>query len=132
VTSRTVKAGVLYFLVSFAAGFLLGALRTVYVVPQLGARSSELLELPIMLGACLLAARWVTRRLGVPPVFAARLGMGLLALALMVLAELTLVLALRGMTFAQYLASRDPVSGTAYYVALAIFALLPLAVNRRT
>jgi hypothetical protein len=41
-------------------------------------------------------------------------------------AELTLVLALRGLTIRQYLSSRDPVSGTAYYVSLGVFALLPL------
>ena len=43
----------------------------------------------------------------------------------MLAAEFGLVLALRGITFAQYFATRDPVSGTAYYLMLLLFAVLP-------
>jgi hypothetical protein len=87
-----------------------------------------------MLVAILFAARWVVRRLAVPPTVSARLGMGFLALGFLLLAECTLVLGLREMTLGEYIESRDPVSGTVYLIMLGIFAvmpLLPLLVVRR-
>jgi uncharacterized membrane protein len=35
------------------------------------------------------------------------------------------------MTLADYLATRDPVAGTAYYASLLVFALLPWWLGRR-
>jgi hypothetical protein len=127
---RILKAGVLYFSLVFAAGFLLGSIRVPLLEPRLGARAAELLELPVMLLAIVAAARWVLRRLAVPASAAARLAMGGIALALMLAAEFGLVLNLRGMSIEQYLATRDPVSGTAYYLSLCVFALIPLAMRR--
>ena len=55
---HTFKAGVLYFALVFAAGFALGTMRTLWVMPRLGARTAELIEQPVMLGVSILAARW--------------------------------------------------------------------------
>ncbi|HVA00273.1 MAG TPA: hypothetical protein VMV34_01325 [Terriglobia bacterium] len=82
---RILKAGGLYFALVFAAGFVLGTLRVLWIVPRLGART----------------------------------------------AELTVVLALRGLTLREYLASRDPVAGSVYVIMLGIFAVMPLFVARR-
>jgi len=41
------------------------------------------------------------------------------------------VLWLRGLTLNQYFASKDPVSGTVYYVLLGMFAIMPLLVARK-
>jgi len=57
--------------------------------------------------------------------------MGCVALGLMLVAEFTLVLWIRGLPISAYLASRDPVSGTVYYVMLGVFAIIPLLVARR-
>jgi len=46
---QTLKAGVLYFAVVFGAGFVLGPIRVMWVVPRLGTRTAEILEAPIML-----------------------------------------------------------------------------------
>jgi hypothetical protein len=73
---ETLKAGVLYFLLVFAAGFELGTVRTLWVVPKLGVRTAELMEAPIMFGVSILAARWVVRRVRVPPRWSRRLAMG--------------------------------------------------------
>lgn len=127
---RAVGAGLLYFALTFAAGFALAPMRILVLEPRLGARAAELAELPLMLGISWLAASWTVRRFDVPPTFGARSAMGLIALTLMLLAEFALVLPLRGMTVAEYFATRDPVSGAAYYVALVAMALLPLAVRR--
>lgn len=45
-TTRFLKAGVLYFAVVFGAGFLLGTVRVLMVVPHLGARGAELIDCP--------------------------------------------------------------------------------------
>jgi hypothetical protein len=107
---------------------MLGAIRIMWVVPRVGARMAELMETPIMFLVTILAARWIVRRLAVPPKSSSRLGMGCLALGLMLVTEFTLVLRLRGLSLSDYLASRDPVSGTVYYVMLGVFAIMPLLV----
>jgi hypothetical protein len=128
---RILKAGVLYFALAFGAGFVLGTVRVLWIVPSFGTRTAELMEAPLMLGVTLLAARWVVRRLSLPPGAATRLPVGLAALAFLLGAEFTVVLAIRGLTFREYLASRDPVAGTVYIVMLAIFAVMPVLVARR-
>jgi len=50
---------------------------------------------------------------------------GFLALALTVGAELGLAVALQSQTLAEYLGSRDKVSGSVYLVMLIVFALMP-------
>jgi hypothetical protein len=127
---RTAAAGLLYFALVFGAGFALGPVRVLWVVPQLGTRAAELLEAPIMLAVIVVAARWVTRKLAVPPAPSSRIGMGVLALVLLLIAEFKLVLPLRGMTFDDYFAARDPVSGTVYYLLLGALAVMPLALRR--
>ena len=128
--ARVVGAGLLYFALTFGAGFLLGPIRILVLEPRVGVRAAELLEIPVMIGVTLLAARWVTRRLAVPPAAGPRLGMGLLAAGLLLVAEFTLVLRLRGLALEDYFASRDPVSGSAYYASVLLLALFPLLVNR--
>ena len=120
------KASLLYFALVFGAGFVLGPVRLLWAVPRFGVRTAELMEMPIMLVVTIVAARWVIRRLGVPPTVRSRLGMGCTALGLLLLAEFGLVLRLRGLSIQEYLASRDPVSGTAYYAMLGVVAIMPL------
>ena len=128
-TMNTLEAGVLYFALVFGAGFALGTIRTLWLVPRVGARKAELLEMPIMLVVTILSARWVVRHLAVPNTSSARLGMGSLALLLMLMAEFGFVLRLRKLTLREYFAGRDPVAGTAYYVMLIILAALPLVIR---
>lgn len=127
---ETLKAGVLYFVLVFAAGFVFGTIRTLWVVPRLGVRTAELMEAPVMFGVSILAARWVIRHVGVPPLWSRRLAMGCIALGLMLLVEFTVVLWVRGLTIGGYFASRDPISGTVYFVTLGAFAVIPVFVGR--
>ena len=128
---RVFKAGVLYFALVFGAGFVLGTVRTLWVVPRVGTRTAELMEAPIMLVVTIAAARWTVMRLAVPATPSARLGMGCIALLLLLVAEFGFMLWLRGLTIREYIASRDPVSGTVYYVMLAVFAIMPLLVAKK-
>jgi hypothetical protein len=75
------------------------------------------------------AARLILTRLAQPVSAAKRLGTGVLALAFLLLAELSLYVAFRlfGM---RYLPSRDPVALMVYVVTLGMSALMPLFVAR--
>ena len=127
---RIIKAGILYFALVFGTGFLLGPIRLLWLVPRFGTRMAELMETPVMFAVIIAAARWTVRRLALPFRPSIRLGMGCIALGLLLTAEFTLVLWLRGMSISDYLATRDPVSGTVYYVMLGVFAVMPLIVTR--
>jgi hypothetical protein len=123
----TLRSGVLYFAIVFGAGFLLGPIRVLWAVPRFGARMAELMEMPIMLVVIVLAARWIGRAR--PATASRRLGVGGVALALMLLAELVLVRPLRGLSMREYVASLDPVSGMVYCFVLGVFAVMPLLVG---
>lgn len=126
---RILKAGTVYFLSVFAAGFALGVTRELWLVPWLGARTGELVEMPVMLVVIVLAARWVRDRFALPTP-PARLGAGLLAVGWLLLAEVALVHGLRGLTLAEYLGGRDPVAGTAYAISLLLMAAMPWLLGR--
>ena len=83
-----------------------------------------------MLVVIVLAAGWIARRLAVPRTPPRLLGIGFVALALLLVVEFTVVLWLRGLTIDQYFASRDPVAGTVYIVMLGVFAVMPLLVTQ--
>ena len=59
---RTTQAGIAYFALVFGTGFLLGIIRVPFLVPRLGVRTAELIEMPFMFVAILFAARYVVRR----------------------------------------------------------------------
>jgi hypothetical protein len=128
---RTVKAAVAYFALVFGAGFVLGSIRVPFLVPRLGERVAELIEMPFMLVAIVLAARFIAKRFALPGTASIRLVTGFLALALLLLAELALTVVLQGRSLGDYIATRDPISGGVYLAMLVLFALMPLALSRR-
>ena len=109
---------------------MLGAIRTLWVVPHIGERAAELIELSFMIGISFVAARFVVRRFAFPVETRVRLRVGAVALALMLAAEFSLVRWMRGMSIREYFATRDPISAAAYYATLVIFALFPLFAER--
>jgi hypothetical protein len=127
---QALRVGALYFAAVFAVGFGLGVVRTVWLVPRVGARAAELIEAPVMLVVVVLAARAIVRKHAELSRWVHWLWAGLFALGLMLFVEFTVVLWLRGLTLAQYFATRDPVSSTVYYLLLGAFAVLPLLMYR--
>jgi len=124
------KAGVFYFMIVFAAGFMLGTIRVLWIVPRLGTRVAELIEAPIMIFISMIAAGWLVRRFREITKASDWLWAGLTGLTLMMLTEFSVVLWLRGLSLAEYIATRDPVSSAVYFGSLVLFALLPLLLSR--
>jgi hypothetical protein len=78
-----------YATLIFAAGFVLGAVRVLWVAPALGPFAAVALELPVMLTLSWVIAGRILRRWPVPR-GGPRLALGILAFALLMAAELAL------------------------------------------
>jgi hypothetical protein len=116
--------GAVYFALVFGVGFLLGIARVLLLEPRLGERWAELAEMPPMLIAIILSARFVVRRFPASQ-RGSYLVSGGVALLLLVVVEFSAVLGLRGLSIGQYFAERDPVAGSVYVLMLIIFAAMP-------
>jgi hypothetical protein len=102
---RELKAGLIYFLLVFAVGWILGPTRQLWAVPHFGRTAAMLSKAVIMLIAMMVAARWVIRRFEVPHTLSDTLSIGLIAIGLLFPAEIVGVLWVRGLSFQEYLAS---------------------------
>ncbi len=118
------QAAALYFLLVFGAGFVLGIGRVLLVVPLLGERVAELLEMPLMLAVIVTTARWLVRH-KLDGRQASALSVGFIAMGFVLLADLAVGMGLRGMSATEVFLNRDLVSGIAYYAALLLFAVMP-------
>ena len=81
-----VKAGAVCFALVFGTGFVLGMIRVPLLVPRLGVQIAELIEMPFLCVAIVLAARHIVRRCDLAPGAATRLPVGLMALGITVIA----------------------------------------------
>ncbi len=127
--TKVALAAVAYFAIVFAAGFVLGTLRTLWLLPRLGERWAELSEMPLMF-MVMVVVSW---RLFADSSLSRtqRAIVGGIALLLMLVAEVTLVLSLRQIAVSDYLSQRDPLAGSVYAIMLIIFALLPTIAHYR-
>jgi hypothetical protein len=96
------------------------------IIPIVGSRTAELIESPIMVAVSYVAAKWIIWWLAIPARPFERIGMGVVGLLLLLVAEFGFVLWLRGMSLAAYFETRDPLTGTIYYLCLLIFAAMPV------
>jgi hypothetical protein len=122
---KTSRAGFVYFAIVLGTGFALGVVRVPFLVPRIGERWAELAEMPIMAAVIFLAAGYILRRFPEIHVGGRPWGVGFVAWFLAVCAELGLAVVLQNRTLAEYLGSRDKVSGSVYLAMLVIFALMP-------
>ena len=126
---RTAVAALLYFAIVFGVGLALGPVRVIWLEPWLGLTLAVLCETPFLLGAMLIAARWVPSRVRLRNDLAPLVLMGVGALALQQAADLAVGITLRGITPTQQLANFATPSGAVYLALLVIFAGLPAALN---
>jgi hypothetical protein len=123
--SKTIQAGLVYFAIVLGTGFVLGVFRVPFLVPRIGERWAELAEMPIMATVIFLAAGYILRHFPAICQPSRSLMAGVLALVLSVAAELALATVLQDRTLAEFLASRDKVSGSVYIALLLVFAVMP-------
>jgi len=128
---QIVKAAVLYFLLVFAAGWVLGPLRELVLVPRFGRTVGLLAEAPLMLIAMVFAARWSVRRLAAPATLGARGAVGLIALVLLLAVEAASVRWVRGVGVTDYIAGHNLADGVITLALFALFAAMPILAGRR-
>jgi hypothetical protein len=131
VERRAVKAGLLYCAVVFAAGFVLGVIRTMWVAPLSGELVAVALEAPVMLAISWSASAWVVERLEVSENFVDRLLMGGVALAVLVAAEAVIGLVANGKTLAAYFLTYGQSGILLGLLAQLGFAVFPIIRRRR-
>jgi hypothetical protein len=130
---NAVGAGAGYFMLVFAAGFLLGTLRTLLLLKFLGELTAVAIELPIILSISWLACAWLIRRYSLPAQLTQRAVMGATALLLLLLAEaaLSLTLAQRSITEHLMLYNSRPVQlGLAGQLLFALFPWIQSITNQ--
>src|SRR5438128_2441694 len=129
---RALKAGVLYFLLVFAVGWIMGPIRELWAVPHFGRMAAMLSEAVIMLIAMMVAAIWVTRQFDLPRTLPATISMGLIAIGLLSPAEIAGVIWVRRPSLQEYLASFLTAPGVISLLMFLLFAFMPTLVGRFT
>jgi hypothetical protein len=122
-------AALLYFVIVFAVGFLLGPVRVIWLEPHVGPAIAELLEAPFLVIAMVVAGRWVPKvtRMGLKPRSLAWMGLG--ALILQQMADLAVGYSLRSMSVSEQWARFATPLGLIYGILLLAFAIMPMLVN---
>jgi hypothetical protein len=131
VERRVFTAGLLYCAVVFAAGLVLGMIRTLWVAPLSGELVAVWLEAPIMLAISWSASAWVAERLEVSESFLDRLLMGGVALAVLVCAEAVLAVVADRRSLADYILNRGHSGLLLGLMAQLGFAVFPILRRRR-
>jgi hypothetical protein len=129
--SQVLKSGVLYFLVTLGAGFVLEVIRLQVVALHIGEKIAGMLEIPNTLLATIIGARWAVDRFTLPPLPGVRLGVGLAALILWLIGEWAVVLPLHGLSLSESFASREPIVGIVPLGALAVLVVMPFLAGYR-
>ena len=128
---QVLKAGTLYFLITIGAGFVLEVIRLQVIALHISERFAEMMEIPNVLLATMIGARWVIDRFILPPLPGIRLGVGLVALGLTVVMEWTLVQALEGLAVVGYITADNAVLSPLPIGALGVLTAMPFLVGYR-
>jgi hypothetical protein len=111
----------------FGVGWILGPIRELWAVPHFGRVQATLAEAVIVLIAMVVAARWVIRRFAVPQTAATAIG--LVALGLLIPAEIAGVVFVRGLSLHGYFASLLTAPGVISLIMLLLFAAMPALIT---
>jgi len=126
IVRATLKTGATYFAAAFAVGFVLGTVRVLLLLPVVGETAAVLLEIPIILFASWIAARWSSTRFDVPAEMPPRVVMGAVGFAFLMLAELLVSSLIFGRSLEDTVTNYQSLPGVLGLSAQVIFALLPV------
>jgi hypothetical protein len=127
---RALIAATTYFLALFALGFVLGTIRTIFLVPRIGQLAATCAEVPIILTAAFFLCHWTIQRWQVPHTADVRWAMALWFLALLLMFEGLLGATLFARTIAEQWAALATAAGLIGLTAQIIAALLPVFVGK--
>lgn len=127
---RALSAGAGYFIAVFAAGFVLGVLRTLVLLPLVGPLCAVLVELPVILAIAWLVCTRILRCW--PLSRAAAVGMGAVAFSLLMLGEAGISMLLTGRSLAQHLALYTHLPHQVGLAGQVVFAAIPWIQARRS
>ena len=123
-------AALAYWACIFALGFILGTLRVLLLAPAIGEFAAVIAELPVMLIASWLAARWLVVRLAIKGAIPA-LSMGALAFVLLIGSEAVLFRLLTDSGPGQWIEGMITPPGLVGLAGQVAFALFPSLVGSR-
>jgi hypothetical protein len=124
------RAAVAYFALVFTAGFVLGTIRVLLIVPLWGELPAVLLESPIMLCVSWLVCGLLIRAFGVRE-SSAGLAMGAAAFALLMTAELSLSLLAFKRSPVEFLRGYGTPAGAVGLTSQLAFGFIPLLRTRK-
>lgn len=111
----------------FALGFVLGTIRTLLLVPYIGALAAVAAEVPLMLIASWWYSRWLIHRLGISNTATKLLCSGLAAFILLMAAEFAVSVWMFGQTPAQFITNLQTPAGLLGLAGQFLFGLIPVA-----
>ena len=132
---RAAAAGGAYFALAFAAGFLLGSIRVLIIIPRIGEAAAVGLELPIMLALSWIVCRRLIARFDVAAMLTPRLVMGGLAFGILMLAEIGVSTLVLGRTVSEHFEQYRKLLallGLAMQIAFAMFPAIQLVMRRQS
>ena len=132
---RAAAAGGAYFALVFAAGFLLGSIRVLIIIPRIGEAVAVGLELPIMLALSWIVCRRLIAVFDVAAMLTPRLVMGGLAFGILMLAEIGVSTLVLGRTVSEHFEQYRKLLallGLAMQIAFAMFPAIQLVMRRQS
>jgi len=128
---QVLQAGATYFLVVVGAECVLEIIRLQVVALHVSEKLAEMLEIPNVLLATIIGGRWVVDRFTLPPLPGIRLGVGLVALCLVLISEWTVMQALQSLSVEGYVAIQDAAVEPIPIGALGVLTVMPFLVGYR-
>jgi hypothetical protein len=128
---RILTSACLYFTAVFGVGFLLGPVRVLWLEPLLGKTAAVAAEAPFLVAAMIFAARQAPKWTGLSKTIGSLAAMGIVALALLEVADLAVAIGVRGMSVREQAATFVTPEGLIYLALVLLFAAMPVLVNCR-
>lgn len=119
------KAGFLYFFITFFVAFILGVVRVTLVIPVIGELSAVLIEVPLMIFISWKVSAWAMSRYFPNRSLKEYLVLGFIAFSFLMASEYFLAVVILGQTSADYFLSFQTAHGFIGLLGQIAFAVLP-------
>jgi hypothetical protein len=120
-----IRAGAIYFVIVFVAGFILGTLRELVLVPIAGRTFGVLIELAIMVTISWIVCGRIVRRLRIASDRNGRIVMGASAFVLLILAEFGFTNLFLGWSAGEFFGGFRSLDGALGLLAQIVFGAIP-------